>query len=46
MESQEYVYQTYVPRIPLFMSGYTGHIPNVQEEEYVNRIVRTKEIPG
>ena len=29
MESQEYVYQTYVPRIPLFMSGYTGHIPNV-----------------
>ena len=44
--TQQYVYQTYVPRIPLFMSGYTGHIPNTEEEEYVNRIVRTKEIPG
>ena len=43
METQQYIYQIYVPRIPLFM--YTGHIPKTEEEEYVNRIVRTKEIP-
>ena len=46
METQQYIYQTYVPRISLFMSGYIGHIPNIEEEEYINRIVRTKEIPG
>ena len=46
METKQYIYQAYVPRIPLFMSGYIGHIPNIEEEEYINRIVRTKEIPG
>ena len=46
METQQYIYQTYVPRIPLFMSGYTEHIPNTEEEEYINRIIRIKEIPG
>ena len=45
METQQYVYQTYVPRIPLFMSGHTEHIPNTEEEEYINRIIRIKEIP-
>lgn len=33
------VFQTY-------MSGYTGHIPNIQREEVINRIVHTKHIPG
>jgi hypothetical protein len=27
------------------MSGYTEHIPNTEEEEYINRIIRIKEIP-
>ena len=44
METQQYVYQTYVPRIPLFMSGYTEHIPNTEEEEYINRIKRNSRI--
>ncbi len=46
METQQYIYQTYVCLIPLFISGHTGHIPNTEEEEYINRIIRTKEIPG
>ena len=28
------------------MAGYTGHIPTVQKEEFVNQIVHTKHIPG
>ena len=31
---------------PTYMSGYTGHIPNIDREEFVNRIVHTKHIPG
>ena len=46
METQQYIYQTYVPRIPLFISEYIEHIPNTEEEEYINRIIRTKEITG
>ena len=42
----EYIYQTYGPRISLFMSRYTVHIPNTEEEEYVNRIIPSKDIPG
>lgn len=30
---------------PTYMSGYTGHIPNIDREEFVNRIVHTKHIP-
>ena len=33
------VFQTY-------MSGYTGHIPNIQREEVINKIVHSKHIPG
>lgn len=29
-----------------YISGYTGHIPNIQKEEIVNNIVLTKHIPG
>ncbi|MCQ2817583.1 MAG: FAM166 family protein [archaeon] len=31
---------------PTYMAGYTGHIPNIDREEIVNRIVHTKHIPG
>lgn len=33
------IYETY-------LSGYTGHIPNIQKEEKINRIIHTKFIPG
>ena len=42
----EVVYQTYKEELPEYMAGYTGHIPTVQKEEFVNRIVHTKHIPG
>mgnify|MGYP003298040503 CR=1 FL=1 len=31
---------------PTYMAGYTGHIPNIQREEFINKIVHTKHIPG
>ena len=40
------VYQTYKEELPEYMAGYTGHIPTVQKEEFVNQIVHTKHIPG
>jgi hypothetical protein len=43
---EQIFYRTYTPYIPEYMSGYTGHIPHVQKEEYINRIVHTKHIPG
>jgi len=42
----EVAYQTYKEELPEYMAGYTGHIPTVQKEEFVNRIVHTKHIPG
>ena len=42
----EVVYQTYKEELPEYMAGYTGHIPTVQKEEFVNQIVHTKHIPG
>ena len=42
----EVVYQTYKEELPQYMAGYTGHIPTVQKEEFVNQIVHTKHIPG
>ena len=39
-------YQTYKEQLPEYMAGYTGHIPTVQKEEYINHIVHTKHIPG
>ena len=42
----EVVYQTYMEELPEYMAGYTGHIPTVQKEEFVNQIVHTKHIPG
>ena len=41
----EVKYQTYKEELPEFMAGYTGHIPTVQKEEFVNKIVHTKHIP-
>jgi hypothetical protein len=41
---EQIFYQTYTPYIPAYMSGYTGHIPHVQKEEFINRIVHTKHI--
>lgn len=32
--------------IPNYITGYTGHIPNIQKEEKINRIIHTKHIPG
>ena len=32
-------YRTYVEQLPEYMAGYTGHIPTVQKEEFVNQIV-------
>ena len=32
----EVVYQTYKEELPEYMAGYTGHIPTVQKEEFVN----------
>lgn len=29
-----------------YMAGYTGHIPKIQKEEFVNRIIHNKHIPG
>ena len=43
---EQIFYQTYTPYMPAYMSGYTGHIPHVQKEEFINRIVHTKHIPG
>ena len=37
------VYQTYKEELPQYMAGYTGHIPTVQKEEFVNQIVHTKQ---
>ena len=42
----EVVYQTYKEELPEYMAGYTGHIPTVQKEEFVNQIIHTKHIPG
>jgi len=42
----EVVYQTYKEELPEYMAGYTGHIPNVEKEEFINRIVHKKHIPG
>ena len=42
----EVAYQTYKEELPEYMAGYTGHIPTVQKEEFVNRIIHTKHIPG
>jgi len=29
-----------------YMPGYTGHIPKVQRDEFVQKIQHTKHIPG
>ena len=42
----EVVYQIYKEELPEYMAGYTGHIPTVQKEEFINQIVHTKHIPG
>ena len=42
----EVVYQTYKEELPEYMAGYTGHIPTVQKEEFVNQIIHKKHIPG
>ena len=39
-------YQTYKEELPEYMAGYTGHIPTVLKEEFINRIIHTKHIPG
>lgn len=39
-------YQTYKEELPEYMAGYTGHIPTVQKEEFINKIIHTKHIPG
>ena len=39
-------YQTYKEVYPEYMAGYTGHVPTVQKEEFVNHIIHTKHIPG
>lgn len=44
--SQTIIYQTYQEVYPEYMAGYTGHIPTVQKEEYINQIIHKKHIPG
>ena len=34
----EVVYQTYKEELPEYMAGYTGHIPTVQKEEFINAL--------
>ena len=46
MTEESVTYQTYKPYIPKYMSGYTGFIPSVQKDEFVNKIIHTKHIPG
>ena len=40
----EMEYQTYKEVYPEYMAGYTGHVPTVQKEEFVNHIIPTKHI--